>query len=165
MARYIKVSGEEREVKPHDGKLFTLKELQDFVKFPCSKTIDIVPLPSGKQMVVNDNGKIFKQPVNEKATKIFADEYPIAEYPFNNNQDIVGDVLICDLSEIEDEEDEDEDEDEGIDITDSEVAQDLKKVLDDMDEECEHEWVHGRCTECGEVYEPADFSGATPGDR
>lgn len=147
MAKYIKVSGEEREVKPHDGKMFTLKELQDFVKFPCSKTIDIVSMPSGKQMVVNDNGKIFQQKVNEKATKIFADEFPIAEYPFNNDQDIVGDVLICDLSEIE----ELEEQDEGEDITDSEVAQGLKKVLDDLDEEVDNE--------------PDDFSGATPGDR
>lgn len=110
MAIYIKVSGEEKEVKPHDGKIFSLKELQDFVKVVGSKTVDIVSMPSGKQMVVNDNGKIFKLPVNEKATKIFAEEYPIEEYPYNNNQDIVGDVLICDLSEIEDEEEDEKDE-------------------------------------------------------
>lgn len=32
-------------------------------------------------------------------------------------------------------------------------------------EECDHEWSQGRCINCGEKWQPEDFSGATPGDR
>jgi len=32
-------------------------------------------------------------------------------------------------------------------------------------EDCEHEWVKSRCINCEELWEPADFSGASEGDR
>ncbi len=36
---------------------------------------------------------------------------------------------------------------------------------EEVEEECEHKWERGICVLCLEVWEPDDFSGATPGDR
>ena len=52
-------------------------------------------------MVINDNGKIDELEVNEEASKIWREWYPIEEYPENNDQTIVGDVVVCDDSEIQ----------------------------------------------------------------
>lgn len=51
-------------------------------------------------MVVNDNGKLDGMPVNEEASKIWREWYPIEKYPHNNDEMIVGDVLMCSAKEM-----------------------------------------------------------------
>lgn len=94
-AIYLKTDGTSKEITPVDGKNFSLKELQDYVG--GSRVIDIQDLPkSNRVMILDDNGKCEGQPKNEKATEIWKEEYPIEEYPFNNDELIVGDVVVCD---------------------------------------------------------------------
>ena len=98
MAKLIKTDGTITEVKPINGKSFSLKELQGFV----GGIVEIVPLPSGKEMCVNEEGKLNGLPKNEEATKIWKEEYPIEKYPVNNDELIVGDALLVeDLSELD----------------------------------------------------------------
>ncbi len=98
MAKLIKIDGTIKEVKPKNGKSFSLKELQEFV----GGLIEIVPLPSGKEIVVNEEGKLNGLETNEKATKIWKEEYPIETYGFNNDELVVGDILLVEnLKEIE----------------------------------------------------------------
>jgi len=51
-------------------------------------------MPSGLSMILNDNGKLEGLEKNNKATDIWKKEYPIEIYPLNNDQLIVGDVII-----------------------------------------------------------------------
>lgn len=95
MATLIKTNGEKTEVKPKNGKAFTYEELHSFV----GGTIDTPVMPSGRSLVVNDNGKLEKLPKNDEASKIWQEEYPIDKYPENNDELIVGDALL--LSEEE----------------------------------------------------------------
>lgn len=78
-------------VQPKNGKSFTLKELQAYV----GGTIVQIPLPSGKILTANDNGKLIGLPFNEEASKMFREEYPIEKYPHNNDETLVGDVVVC----------------------------------------------------------------------
>ena len=87
--QYIKTDGTITEVAPDNGKFFTLKELRAF----CGDTVDIADMPDGTCFVLDDNGKINGLPMNKKATEIWKKAYPISEYPNNNDQLIVGDVL------------------------------------------------------------------------
>ncbi len=92
----IKIDGTTTEVEPQNGKKFSLDELRGYV----GGTIDTVRLPkSGKYMIVNDNGKLDGLPKNERATEIWKKEFPISEYPHNNDELIVGDVLMGSLQE------------------------------------------------------------------
>lgn len=88
----ITVNGEEKKVFPTNKKKFVLKELQDFV----GGTIDVIRFPDGRHMIVNDEGTIMDPPldVNEKASEIFRQQFPIEKYPHNNDGTVVGDVLI-----------------------------------------------------------------------
>lgn len=102
MATLFKTNGEVLEVKPENGKSFTYKELQDFVKTPDSDMIQIVPLRTeGMSMVCNEEGKLEpgtcmpNTPKNPKAEEMWEKEYPIAEFPNNNDQCICGDVLVA----------------------------------------------------------------------
>lgn len=99
MAKLIKIDGTIQEIKPKNGKSFSLEEMQDFV----GGLVQIFALPSGKEFIVNEEGKINDLPENEMATKIWKEEYPIKKYPMNNDELIVGDVLLIeDLSELDD---------------------------------------------------------------
>src|SRR3990167_7142056 len=98
MAKYIKVDGEELEVKPANGKFFTYTELQDFIKDGENKMIEIVPMPSGKSLVGNEEAKLINLPKNERATELWKKEYPIDQYPNNNDELICGNVLIVEES-------------------------------------------------------------------
>lgn len=80
------------DVKPNDGKKFTLDELQGIV----GGNIDFIELPAiDRVMVVADEGKLAGLPFNENATILFKQSYPIDQYPLNNDQTIVGNVLVC----------------------------------------------------------------------
>lgn len=56
-------------------------------------TFGVIPLPGGRDMYVHDEGKLIGLPKNEAATYIFRSLYPIEEYPLNNDELVVGDVL------------------------------------------------------------------------
>lgn len=102
MAKLIKTDGTIQEVVPANGKVFSLKEMQDFVGKGKDRMVEIVPLPSGKDIVVNEEGKLIGLETNEVATKIWKEEYPLEKYPLNNDELIVGDVLLVEnLREID----------------------------------------------------------------
>lgn len=83
MAQIIKASGEVIETQPK-GVVFSLQELQDIV----GGFIEIVHLPKRKLMIVNEEGKLNGLPFNAKASELYPDV-------------IVGDVLVCDLKEVD----------------------------------------------------------------
>ena len=89
-ALLVKVSGEKSIVYPKFKKSFVYSELRDFI----GGIIQIVPIGKGRQLICHDEGKLINLPKNEAATKIWKDAYPIAEYPDNNNELIVGNILI-----------------------------------------------------------------------
>lgn len=90
---HIKADGSEPvKVFPKDGKAFSLEELQSYV----GGMIEIVRLPSGMTMAMNEEGKLIGLPENIVATNIWKREYPISKYPYNNDQLVVGDVLLGD---------------------------------------------------------------------
>lgn len=103
MAIHFTTDGVEKEVHPKKGKFFSYEELKDYVK----GYIEIVPLPSGKSIVVNEEGKMepgvcmADTPKNELATKYWLKEYPINEFPNNNDACICGDALIVSDEELE----------------------------------------------------------------
>ena len=95
MARFITVDGKDKEVKPEDGKRFKLGELQAYV----DGYIEIISMPSGQVIYLNEEGKCDGLIKNELATKIWNEEFPIEKYPNNNDQLIVGNVLILSAKE------------------------------------------------------------------
>lgn len=106
MARLYKTDGSEQEVSPANGVAFSYEELQGFIGEVGAVTIQFVPLPSGKTIVVDDNGKLNGSELNPGATKAWCAEYPIEKYPHNNDQLIVGNALIATPKELGDESDE-----------------------------------------------------------
>lgn len=86
----MKVSGEIVQLLPLNRKTFSLEELQGFV----GGTIFIAGMPSGLCMVGHDEGKLIGLPANERASELWREEYPIMDYPHNNDGLIVGDVLV-----------------------------------------------------------------------
>ena len=86
------VDGSITSIAPNNGTDFSLEELQFFIR----GAIEIVYLPCGKIMVVHGEGKLLGFEKNEKATKVWEAAFPIEEYPENNGQLVVGDVVICD---------------------------------------------------------------------
>ena len=101
MAKYYSIDGTIKDVKPKKGKFFSYKELQEFVGKDNDKMIEIVPLPSGKSIIVNEEGKLIGLEKNENATKYWMQEYPIDKYPGNNDELIVGNALVVEESELE----------------------------------------------------------------
>jgi hypothetical protein len=93
------------DIKPNNNKSFTYEEMKGIV----GGMVEIVPLPSGRSLICNEEGKLDGLPENIEATKIWKEEYPIAKYPLNNDELIVGNVLITDPEFLEEEE-EDESE-------------------------------------------------------
>lgn len=65
----IKPSGEIIEAEPKNGKDFQLEEMYELVG--CD-TIDMVELADGRWMVVDDDGRLKKLPVNQKASELYS---------------------------------------------------------------------------------------------
>ena len=84
MAKVIKSSGEEIDVRPKNGEFFELEEMQKFV----GGWVEILPISGNRYMVVNEEGRLLELPLNQKATDIFRLE------------PIVGNVLVCGIDEI-----------------------------------------------------------------
>lgn len=93
----IKVGEELQEVEPKNGETFSYEELKGFV----GGLVQIVPLPDGRILICNDEGKLIGLPMNEKGTELWKEQYPIAEYPHNNDELIAGDILVCDSEMVE----------------------------------------------------------------
>lgn len=90
MAKLIKTDGSEMEVKPKNGRDFTLEELRTVIG--CS-WVEIVRLHdgSGSFFVVDEEGKLNGKDYNEKATVMYGC------MPFDY---IVGDALLCKKGEV-----------------------------------------------------------------
>lgn len=89
MAVIIKINGETENIEPANGKIFTLKELQQV----AGGYIQIVSVTagehSGKFMIVDEEGLLKPNPIlNIEASKIAG-------------QRIVGQVIIIDRDQIE----------------------------------------------------------------
>ena len=89
-ALLIEVSGEKKIVFPKNKKSFDYKELQEFV----GGMIQIVPLGKGRELVCHDEGKLIGFEKNEEASRIWREHYPIEEYGINNDETVVGNILI-----------------------------------------------------------------------
>lgn len=89
IAIYCPLDGVAHEVMPKNGKSFTYEELKSFVGYP----VQMVPLPDGRTMVINEEGKLTGLAKNEVATAEWKRLYPIAEYPINNDELVVGNAL------------------------------------------------------------------------
>lgn len=66
---------------PPTGKHYTLKEMQAAV----GGYIEILHLPQNYLMVVNEEGKLERLPINDRATELY-------DHP---DDVVVGDVLVC----------------------------------------------------------------------
>lgn len=87
MAQFIKSNGSEVELKPENGKHFSLEELQGCV----GGLIEIVESNDGRLIVLNEEGKLNELPINRKASAL---------YKYAGHDIIVGDVLICNKNQI-----------------------------------------------------------------
>lgn len=97
MATHIRADGTESVVAPISGQQFTLKELQDFVQ----GRVEILRLPNRAILIVNEDGKNDGLPENVEATRIWKEAYPIDEFPWNNDELVVGDVILIDNDELD----------------------------------------------------------------
>lgn len=66
MALLLKPDGTQREVQPA-GRSFTLEEL--YALIGCD-TVEVIYLPDGRPLVMDEDGKYRKLPVNEEATRL-----------------------------------------------------------------------------------------------
>ena len=91
MGTLIKTDTSVVNVVPKNGKTFSLKELQELV----GGNIELLVLPTGKEMYLNEDGKSLGLPVNSKATKL-ARTAGIALW-----DQVLGDVVLPLPSEVE----------------------------------------------------------------
>ena len=94
-AKVYEVDGREFEVAPNNGTDFTLAELQHIV----GGTIECINLPSGKMLICNEEGRLIPLAKNAKASEVWRAEFPIEQYPDNNEAyeiGVMGNVVICD---------------------------------------------------------------------
>tara|TARA_R110000824_G_scaffold367834_1_gene557062 strand:+ start:290 stop:559 length:270 start_codon:yes stop_codon:yes gene_type:complete len=86
-AQIVNTNGEVRSVKPKNGNIFELKELQKIV----DGYIQILRTRDERVMVINEEGKIKNLPYNEIATSL---------YVYGNHDPIVGDVIVMDRNQM-----------------------------------------------------------------
>ena len=116
-AQLYYATGKMIPILPNDGKVFNLKELQSLV----GGKIEVIYFPSGKRLVVNEEGKLMNLPMNTQVMEIWREEFPIEEYPDNNDGVVVGNAVICtpeQLGEGEVETDDDGDVNQANDMVD-----------------------------------------------
>ena len=87
MGKLIKSDGSFKYVKPKNKENFTLKELQNYV----GGHIEIVETKTGRLMVINEEGKLFKLEENKLASQL---------YKYSGTDIIVGDVLVIKKDQI-----------------------------------------------------------------
>jgi hypothetical protein len=86
--RVLYVDGREEFIEPKNGTDFSLEELNNIV----GGYIEILPLGDDRIMVVNEEGKLNRLPVNMKAT------YIVNGIGYKDT--IVGNVLVCHSSMV-----------------------------------------------------------------
>ena len=86
MAELIKQDGNIEQVRPANGRDFTLEELQAF----CGGYVQEVSLRDGRVMWCNEDGKVYGLELNERATAIAEDAGALLVGDY-----VVGDVVIC----------------------------------------------------------------------
>ena len=91
MALLIRANGKCDKVYPADKDKFTLEEMQGFV----AGLIEFIHLKGNRIMVINEEGRLDNLAVNPKATEMLQDEFVD-----DRVVDLVGDILLCDGSEI-----------------------------------------------------------------
>jgi len=89
--QYITTDGAILSIVPNNGLYFTLEEMQKAV----GGLVEMLPLPDGRTMIINEEGKLVAEPVkNREATNIWKKQYPKKIYPISNDELIVGNVII-----------------------------------------------------------------------
>lgn len=96
MAKIIYASGLVKEVKPANGKWFTLEEKQRIV----GGNIEIIPSREGNWLVIHEEGKVEGKPINKEATLLYAYGVMTSEKGFTIHDVVVGDVLYCTEEEL-----------------------------------------------------------------
>lgn len=121
MAQFIPadITKPQREVRPANGKDFTLAELRSYV----GGSIELLELPGNRIMVLNEEGKLEDNPqrnnraseqvvfVSLREIKAQIEEqqrmgvFVMHDYDFSGDLDapadyIAGDVLVCDTKEV-----------------------------------------------------------------
>lgn len=91
MALIYRASGDVENVEPKNGTDFSLEELQKIVDGLIE--IKFLRDDEGRVMILNEEGKLRNLLYNERATTLYRKF--VYEHDF-----IVGDVLICDKSQI-----------------------------------------------------------------
>lgn len=91
MGTLIKADGSEVEIFPRKGKAFTLEELTNLVGGP----IELLILPSGEDMYLNEDGKMLGLPYNARGT-LLGISAGIADSDY-----VVGNVVVCRKGESE----------------------------------------------------------------
>jgi|TARA_R110000823_G_scaffold309032_1_gene432990 alpha-tubulin suppressor-like RCC1 family protein len=91
MAILLKVDSKDLELKvfPEDKKTFSLKEMY---KYTNSTIVEFIYFEN-HIMIIDEEGKLNDKPLNELATYYFRKNKKVHDI-------IVGDALICELSEI-----------------------------------------------------------------
>jgi len=83
------------EVRPANGKRFTLSELQAYV----GGFVEFSRVPDGRTMVSNEEGKLVGLLANVEATIIYRQAWAgVSEWAAADT--IVGDVLLCSPAEV-----------------------------------------------------------------
>jgi len=90
MAKLFTTDGIEIEVVPGNKKFFVYEE----IKMVVGGLVQFVPLPDGREIAVNEEGKCNNLPENIKASRFWQSVYPIEQYPDNNDGLIVGNCLV-----------------------------------------------------------------------
>jgi hypothetical protein len=94
----ITIDGTQEEIKPANGKFFTLKEMYAATG---AEMVEFLYLPENKVMVVDEEGWYRNPKINAIATQVLIDALNDVPVPT-----IVGNVMIIEESELEGEEDE-----------------------------------------------------------
>jgi hypothetical protein len=88
MAELIKTDGSRTEVNPRDGVSFHLDELYEMLS--CH-LIEVVDLPCGKILIIDEEGKITEKPTNQIATMMYAQ---LSDW-------IAGDCIVCASNQLQ----------------------------------------------------------------
>ena len=96
MATLIKTDGTTKQVKPANGRYFTLEEKQHFV----GGLIEFIPTREGNWLTINEEGKLNGLPVNRTATLMYEHSIVWKE----NERPVFADIVVGDVLYLTDEE-------------------------------------------------------------
>lgn len=96
MAKLYRTDGTVSEVRPLNGRAFTLAELQGFV----GGLIEVITFPDGSEACLNDEGRINGMPLNVEASRVWCQHFPLDRYPDNNPGTVYGDVVVGSAREM-----------------------------------------------------------------